>query len=158
MKSRSSCCQLDSWFYLVQARAAIAVTIEQRRQMLGAGEYAMAVPRPAGSVEVEINGPCGGRWPSIRDIVSVPAGLCWSVDGGCGHDNLPVRRLVCGHGRLSQDEPSEGATAVTAVTSITVRGASAATPVSIFGSFEAMLRGRAARRALDRTGKSATNA
>jgi hypothetical protein len=60
MKSRSSCCQSDSRFYLVQARAAVAVIIEQRCQMLGAYEDAMAVPRPAGSVEVEIDGPCGG--------------------------------------------------------------------------------------------------
>jgi hypothetical protein len=88
MKSRSSCCQLDSWLYLVQARAAVAVTIEQRRQMLGADEYAMAVPGPAGSVEVEMDGPCGG-------LLGIHAGHCFRAGGGLlerrvswGHDNL----------------------------------------------------------------------
>jgi hypothetical protein len=59
----------------MQARAAIALTIEQRRQMLGAHEYAMAMPRPAGSVEVEMDRTCGGS-------LGIHAGHRFRASGG----------------------------------------------------------------------------
>jgi hypothetical protein len=74
----------------VQALAAVAVTIEQRRQMLGAYQYATAVPGSAGSFEAEIDGPCCGS-------SAIDAGNRFSASGAL---YMVWRREGCGHGNL----------------------------------------------------------
>jgi hypothetical protein len=59
----------------VKALVTIAATIEQRRQMLGAYEYAMAAPRLAGSFKVKIDGPLLGSSATDAGHFSVSEAL-----------------------------------------------------------------------------------
>ena len=112
----------------MKASATIAVISEQRSQMLGAYEDAMAAPRLTGSFKVKICGSLRGSWTTHE-------GRCFSASGAL---QVLKRRQDRSHGNLPQ---TLVVAAIVDDGSMSARSAGTVAPVTSGTSSEAMSHG-----------------